>query len=31
MYHDKLQIEYSEEHFEATVSPLKMETSLNYT
>jgi hypothetical protein len=31
MYHDKLQIEFSEENFEATVKPLKMETNLNYT
>ena len=31
MYHEKLQIEFSEEHFEATVSPLNMETNLNYT
>jgi len=29
MYHDKLQTEYSEENFEATVNPLKMETNLN--
>jgi len=31
MYHDKLQIKFSEENFESTINPLKMETNLNYT
>jgi hypothetical protein len=31
IYHDKLQIEFSEENFEATINHLKMEINLNYT